>query len=1074
MEGARTGCISPTNKSMCVLVILLLLLLLLMSGGHTTHAAPASSPPAAAMATDEQALLSFRALVTGDPHGVLTSWAAGNESTANVTRVCSWRGVGCHSPRHPGRVTSLELGSSNLTGTISPFLSNLTFLHMLNLSYNSFSGNIPRELGFLPRLLYLDLRHNSLQGVIPGSIARASKLMILQLEYNSLVGEIPANLSNLQELEVLDVGANQLSGAVPPSLGSLSKLTYLGLYLNNLSGGIPPSFSNLSSLEQLFADTNSLSGKIPYSLGRLMKLEFLDLAFNQLSGTIPATLFNMSSVITFELSGNNALAGVLPSDIGVTVPNLQNLLLSDCGLSGRIPRSIANASQLKYLQLDDNELEGTVPLEVGKLKDLEVFTLANNQLEDKWGSDWELMASLSNCTMLFSLSLSTNNFQGAFPPSLVNLSTTMQSIYLDQNKIHGAISSDIWRLGNLTTLTLRGNFLKGSIPSSIGELYNLGALDLSQNNISGEIPPTLGNLTSLSKLYLFQNNLQGSIPTSLGKLQNIASLVLSFNQLSGTIPEQIISLSSLTNYLGLSYNHLSGPIPPEVGKLTNLVLLDLSVNQLSGDIPPTLGKCVELVQLQLNGNFLQGVIPQSLSGLQGIQELNISGNNLSGPIPEFFGDWPNLEYLNLSYNNFEGHVPVKGVFSNASAFSIAGNRVCGGIPSLQLPQCPAKESSVDKKRPRRALLIGIVASAMSLLLILLICGLLLIIMRRRQGVLNPPSSEDQHWQVSFEQIQKATDQFSQTNLIGTGSFGSVYRGILRPGAQEVAIKVIDLQQHGAVHSFLAECRVLRSIRHRNLVKVITACSSVDRQGNDFKALVYEFMPNGDLDKWLHYSHTTQDVAPERRLTMSQRMNIALDVAAALAYMHHHGQMPIVHCDLKPSNVLLDNDMVAHVADFGLARFVRKVVSSLTEESSNSIGIKGTIGYIPPEYGMDGSVSTEGDVYSYGVLLLEMFTGKRPTDSSLFQGGQTLQSYVSAFYPDRILEIVDPALLLPDNRCLSKGGISCDEVDAEKLQECMVSIFRVGLQSSQESFRARMHIRNAIRDLEAVKDVFLKD
>ncbi|CAL4905016.1 unnamed protein product [Urochloa decumbens] len=992
------------------------------------------------------------------------------------TSFCSWRGVGCHSSQHPGRVTSLELWSSNLTGTISPFLSNLTFLSTLNLSHNSFSGNIPEELGFLPRLLYLDLRHNSFQGMIPGSLARASKLRILQLEYNSLVGEIPANLSNLQELEVLDVGSNQLSSGIPPSLSSLSKLTYLGLYLNNLSGGVPASLGNLSLLVDLFADTNKFSGQIPDSLGQLTKLKSLDLAYNQLSGTIPANLFNISSVVTFELSGNNALSGVLPFDIGVTLPNLQNLILNDCQLSGRIPHSIGNASRLRYIQLDDNELEGTVPLEVGNLKDLEVLTLGSNKLEDKWGSDWELIALLSNCSNLFYLSLDSNNFQGVFPPSIVNLSSTMQKLHLAHNQFHGAISSDIWKFSNLAILSLRGNFLSGSIPPRIGDLSNLGALDLSQNNISGEIPPTLGNLTGLSMLYLFQNNLQGSIPTSLGNLQNIASLVLSFNQLNGTIPVEVISLSSLSSYLGLSYNFLSGPIPSEVGKLTNLVLLDLSVNKLSGDIPSTLGKCVELIQLQLNDNLLQGVIPQSLSGLQGIQELNLAGNNLSGSVPGFFGDWPNLVYLNLSNNNFEGPVPVKGVFSNASAFFIAGNNVCGGIPSLQLPQCPAKESGVHKKRPRTVVLIGIVAGAMALLLVILISGFLLFIMRRRKRVPNVPFLEDQQWQVSFEEIQKATDQFSPNNLIGMGSFGSVYRGILSPGAQQVAIKVIDLQQHGAENSFLAECHALRSIRHRNLVKVITACSSVDHHGNDFKALVYEFMPNGDLDKWLHQNFATQDEAPKtrRRLTTSQRVNIALDIAEALDYLHNHGQVPIVHCDLKPSNILLDNDMVAHVADFGLARFVRKMASNLTEESTTSIGIKGTIGYIPPEYGMDGNVSIQGDVYSYGVLLLELFTGKRPTDGS-FQGGQTLQSYVAACYPDKIMEIVDPTLLSHlDNECLSKGDISCDDIDADKLQECMVPIFRVGLQCSQEPSRARMHIRNAIRELERVKDVLLND
>jgi hypothetical protein len=379
--------------------------------------------------------------------------------------------------------------------------------------------------------------------------------------------------------------------------------------------------------------------------------------------------------------------------------------------------------------------------------------------------------------------------------------------------------------------------------------------------------------------------------------------------------------------------------------LTNLVLLDLSANKLSGDIPLTLGKCVELVHLELQENLLHGVIPQSFSDLQGIQELNIARNNLSGSVPNFFGDWPNLEYLNLSYNNFEGPIPVKGVFSNASAFFMVGNKICGGIPSLQLPPCTLEGSHV-KKGARRVLIICIVAGVTSLLLLLACCGIFLFSVRSRRRVPNAPPLH-QYWQVSFEELQKATNQFSSSNLIGAGSFGSVYRGALSPGSQHVAIKVIDLRQHGAEHSFLAECCVLRSIRHRNLVKVITACSSVDHQGNDFKALVYEFMPNGDLDKWLHHNLVTQDEAPRRGLTMSQRVNIALDVAEALDYLHHHGQVPIVHCDLKPRNVLLDDDLVAHVGDFGLARFVRKTLNNSIEESTTSAGIKGSIGYIPP-------------------------------------------------------------------------------------------------------------------------------
>jgi serine/threonine protein kinase len=198
--------------------------------------------------------------------------------------------------------------------------------------------------------------------------------------------------------------------------------------------------------------------------------------------------------------------------------------------------------------------------------------------------------------------------------------------------------------------------------------------------------------------------------------------------------------------------------------------------------------------------------------------------------------------------------------------------------------------------------------------------------------------------LSYSEIQLATNGFAMNNLIGKGAFGSVYRAVFSTGEigihTTVAVKVLDLTQSKASKSFDAECEALRNIRHRNLVKVFTSCSSIDHKGAEFKALAMEFMSNGNLDKWLY----PEDVECGLTLTLTQRMNIAIDVASALDYLHHDCDPPVVHCDLKPGNVLLDEDMTAHVGDFGLARFLSH--DSLQNESS-TIGLKGSIGYIAP-------------------------------------------------------------------------------------------------------------------------------
>ncbi|CAI0427657.1 unnamed protein product [Linum tenue] len=601
-----------------------------------------------------------------------------------------------------------------------------------------------------------------------------------------------------------------------------------------------------------------------------------------------------------------------------------------------------------------------------------------------------------------------NNFGGSFPESIANLSTSMKYLNMSGTRISGSIPHGIHNLVNLQMFEATHNHLSGTIPSDIGDIQALESLDLSHNSISGSVPSSIGNLTRLIYLSLAANRLQEGIPVSIGNCQNLIALDLSDNNLSGAIPEQVMGIASLARALNLSHNRFSGALSAEVGNLKNLGTLDLSHNMLSGTIPSSLGSCIRLELVNLQRNLLRGVIPSSLSSLRGMERFDVSTNNLSGKIPEFFQDMKYLELLNLSYNNFEGEVPQGGVLKNGSIISIKGNgRLCGGIAGLQLPPCrfsyPKKKLSLKWK---------IIISVISVLLFLTFMdSCLFIFWIKKRGKPDTVSAGDVEMQLSYQKLFRATDGFSTSALIGLGSFGSVYKGVLENGSI-VAVKVFNLQRRGGSKSFMAECLALKNIRHRNLVRIITVCSGADHQGNDFKALIYEFMSNGSLEDWLHPVESTVDETP-RCLHFHQRLNIAIDIACALDYLHHEYECgtPIVHCDLKPNNILLDEEKIGHVADFGLARFLSVNNPSARGEISSSIGIKGTIGYAPPEYGMGNEVSTQGDVYSYGILLLELFTGRRPTDE-IFGDGLRLQTLVkNALSQHQLLtEVVDPTLL----------------------------------------------------------------
>ncbi|GJY19887.1 leucine-rich repeat protein [Tanacetum coccineum] len=775
----------------------------------------------------------------------------------------------------------------------------------------------------------------------------------------------------------------------------LSKLASFEISKNKLTGGIPPFLGNITSMEVFSARGNPLGGSVPDTLGHWKSLKEFYCGDCKLYGSIPHSIFNLSLLVNFSLSTNH-LTGSLPSEIGVMLPNLEWFQLRNNELTGVLPPSLSNCSKLGLLEMVDNDFNGKLTIDFSKLRDINIIRLGGNNLNGRReADDMRFIDSLKNCTRLVA---------------------RVRTFKLQPIRSASHINS----LVGLNLLNLGRNEFKGKIPTTIGKLQKLQILALDRNQFLGPIPNAIGNLSLLAQVYLYSNKLEGHIPSSLGNCKELNGLNLADNRLNGKIPKQLLQLPSLTYFLELSYNNLSGSIPSEIKDLKMLNHLALSYNKLSRTITSSLGQCISLITLNLRGNQFQGIIPSSLSSLGGLEVLDMSQNNLSGKIPQFLDNWKSLEYLNLSFNDFEGEVPVVGVFANASAFSVLGNnRLCGGLVTLKLPKC--KEKGGHKIRFPFFILFILIAPT----LLMVLCCVYLLCKKKCNSQPSHSSRSERFMKVSYNQLLKATDGFSVANLIGEGRFSAVYKGILDfDDDKSVAIKVLHLQNRGALKSFHAEC-------------------------NDFKALVYEFMPNGSLHDWLHSN------ANASKLNLLQRVNILRDVAIALDYLHNCCQTTIVHGDMKPSNILLDADMVAHVGDFGLARLLG---TDLNQNSST--GVKGTIGYAPPEYGLGSEMTSSGDVYSFGILLLEVMTGKRPTDD-MFKEGLSLHKFVYMALPDHAVDVIDDDAIV----------LQSTEANAKKVEECLATTIKIGVACSVDSPPQRMKIEMVVNELQRILDVY---
>ncbi|KAJ1275246.1 hypothetical protein BS78_05G121600 [Paspalum vaginatum] len=829
----------------------------------------------------------------------------------NATSACRFFGVRCDDG-DSGTVTEISLSTMNLSGGISPSVAALRGLTRLELDSNSLSGPVPPEL------------------------SKCTQLRFLNLSCNALSGELP-DLSALTALEALDVESNYFTGAFPAWVGNLSGLTLLSVGMNSYDQGeTPPSIGNLKNLTYLYLAASSLTGEIPDSIFGLTALETLDMSMNNLAGAIPAAIGNLRNLWKIELYKNN-LTGELPPELG-KLTKLREIDVSRNQLSGGIPAAFAALKGFTVIQLYHNNLSGAIPDEWGDLRYLTSFSIYENRFSG------EFPANFGRFSPLNSVDISENAFVGAFPRYLCH-GNNLQYLLALQNGFSGAFPEEYSACKSLQRFRINKNLFTGDLPEGLWGLPAATIIDVSDNGFTGTMPPLIGQAQSLNQLWLQNNNLAGAIPPEIGRLAQVQKLFLSNNSFSGTIPSQIGGLSQLT-------------------------ALHLEDNALSGALPADIGGCIRLVEIDVSRNALSGPIPASLSLLSSLNSLNLSYNELSGRIPTSLQALK-LSSIDFSSNQLTGNVPP-------GLLVLTGNQAFAGNPGLcvdgrsDLGVCNVDGGHKDGFARKSLVLVPVLVSAT----LLLVAGILFV--SYRSFKLEELKSRDLEqgdgcgqWKLeSFHPMELDADEIcavGEENLIGSGGTGRVYRLALkgRGGGSGGVVAVKRLWKGNAALVMAAEMAILGKVRHRNILK-LHACLS----RGDLNFIVYEYMPRGNLHQALR-REAKGTGRPE--LDWSRRCKIAHGAAKGLMYLHHDCTPAIIHRDIKSTNILLDEDYEAKIADFGIAK--------VAEDSSDSefSCFAGTHGYLAPELAYSLKVTEKTDVYSFGVVLLELVTSRSPID-----------------------------------------------------------------------------------------------
>ncbi|KAL0377034.1 UNVERIFIED_CONTAM: putative LRR receptor-like serine/threonine-protein kinase [Sesamum calycinum] len=692
-----------------------------------------------------------------------------------------------------------------------------------------------------------------------------------------------------------------------------NRVVTINLSSQSLMGQLSPHIGNLSFLRSIDLQNNSFSGEIPYEIGRLRRLESVDFSNNSFVGFIPRNISQCPNLSYLNLI-DNILSGTIPQELSY-LHKLEALGLSLNKFSGPIPPLLGNLTSLEVLSLGVCDLTGEIPQSLVQLHSLTLLNLAENNLIGI------VPSGLFNISGLTAFSINDNQLQGSIPDSIGLTLPNLSWLQLGYNQLAGAIPTSLSNASSLEIIQLSHNFFTGPIPrfGKLSVFLHFGGI--RKPTIHGEIPSGIGNLIGLIRLGLYDNNLEGPLPWDMGKLSNLQQVHLGGNKFTKELPSSLGNMT-LLNILYLQGNYFSGNLPQSLSNCTNLLDLDLSRNNFSGLIPREITRLSSIsISFNLSFNAFIGSIPTEIGSLTNLQILDLSNNRLTGLIPNSLGNCLVLQQLFLKGNLLQGEIPLglhalKGLVD----LDLSRNNLSGTIPSflteLHLQNLNLSHNRFQGEVPKLGLFKN--RTAFSLDGNNLLCG----------GIpeLNlPPCS-----------VMTSSKKNSSSLL-----------KILIPAMVSGGVLFICL-----VYFVMFLCR-----RGRSRKNVASLESTI---GTQVTRISY-----GDLVKATNGFSKANLILDSKgtKIAVKVRLNIAIDVAHSLEYLHFGTDSTIVHGDLKPSNILLDHNMIAYVGDFGLA----KIVSSMfpAQESSSSIGIRGTVGYVAPEYGTSNLVSTQGDVYSYG-------------------------------------------------------------------------------------------------------------